>query len=120
MTFASSMQHKIYWGPLKKPLEWSLKTWMAPWSYIASILYHDFYWYPRNSKEAMMRCLDSPWGRLFANWEELAADARGFPDVGRFPAEFERSFFELMKTSGKVLWGSVAQAPEFTATPGKR
>jgi long-chain acyl-CoA synthetase len=26
MTFASRMQHKIYWGPLKKPIEWSLKT----------------------------------------------------------------------------------------------
>src|SRR3990172_8216898 len=28
MTFASSMQHKIYWGGLKKPVEWSLKTWL--------------------------------------------------------------------------------------------
>jgi uncharacterized protein (DUF362 family) len=46
MTFASKMQHMIYWGPLKKPLEWSLKTFLAPWSYIASVLYHDLYWYP--------------------------------------------------------------------------
>ena len=30
MTFASAMQHQIYWGPLKKPIEWSLKTWLAP------------------------------------------------------------------------------------------
>ena len=34
MTFASRMQHKIYWGPLKRPLEWSLKTVLAPWSYL--------------------------------------------------------------------------------------
>src|ERR1051325_898548 len=27
MTFASRMQHKIYWGKLKTALEWSLKTW---------------------------------------------------------------------------------------------
>ena len=37
MTFASRMQHKIYWGPLKKPIEWSLKTVLAPWAYIASV-----------------------------------------------------------------------------------
>ena len=46
MTFASSMQHKIYWGPLKRWMEWSLKTWMAPWAYVASVLYHDSFWYP--------------------------------------------------------------------------
>ena len=37
MTFASRMQHKIYWGPLKRPVEWSLKTFLAPWSYLASV-----------------------------------------------------------------------------------
>ena len=41
MTFASRMQHLIYWGPLKKPIEWSLKTVLAPWAYMASVLYHD-------------------------------------------------------------------------------
>ena len=46
MTFASRMQHKIYWGPLKKPIEWSLKTVLAPWAYIASVVYHDSFWYP--------------------------------------------------------------------------
>ena len=37
MTFASRMQHKIYWGPLRKPIEWSLKTVLAPWAYMASV-----------------------------------------------------------------------------------
>ena len=37
MTFASRMQHQIYWGPMKKPIEWSLKTVLAPWAYIASV-----------------------------------------------------------------------------------
>ena len=46
MTFASKMQHKIYWGGLKKPVEWSLKTVLAPWAYLASVLYHDTFWYP--------------------------------------------------------------------------
>ena len=41
MTFASRMQHRIYWGPLKTPIEWSLKTVLAPWAYVASVLYHD-------------------------------------------------------------------------------
>ena len=51
MTFASRMQHQIYWGKLKTWIEWSLKTWMAPWAYIASVLYHDMYWYPKNGSK---------------------------------------------------------------------
>jgi uncharacterized protein (DUF362 family) len=47
MTFASKNQHRIYWGPLKGPIEWSLKTWLAPWAYVASVSYHDMFWYPR-------------------------------------------------------------------------
>lgn len=50
MTFASRMRHKIYWGPLKKPVEWSLKTILAPWACISSVLYHDSFWYPMISK----------------------------------------------------------------------
>ena len=52
MTFASRMQHQIYWGPMKKPIEWSLKTVLAPWAYIASVIYHDSFWYPVNAKRA--------------------------------------------------------------------
>ena len=83
MTFASRMQHKIYWGPMKKPIEWSLKTVLAPWAYIASVVYHDSFWYPMNAKRAMREVLDGPWGRLFRNWESLQADAAGYADVGR-------------------------------------
>ena len=79
MTFASRMQHKIYWGPMKKPIEWSLKTVLAPWAYIASVVYHDSFWYPVNAKRMMREVLDSPWGRLFRNWETLTPDANGFP-----------------------------------------
>ena len=38
---------------LKKPIEWSLKTWLAPWAYIASVLYHDTFWYPLFAKPRM-------------------------------------------------------------------
>ena len=51
MTFAARMQHKIYWGPLKKPIEWSLKTVLAPWAYLASVIYHDSFWYPFVAKK---------------------------------------------------------------------
>src|SRR4026207_1581585 len=68
MTFASQMQHYIYWGPLRKPIEWSLKTVLAPWAYIASVIYHDSIWYPLNAERNINMVLDRPWGRLFENW----------------------------------------------------
>jgi len=84
MTFASRQQHKIYWGPLKKPIEWSLKTWLAPWAYIASVIFHDMYWYPLEGKKRLYKTLKTDWGRLFDNWELLKpdADGLGFPDLG--------------------------------------
>ena len=78
MTFASRMQHQIYWGPLKTPIEWSLKTVLAPWAYIASVLYHDSFWYPLVAKRKMKAVLASDWGRLFRNWEHLSPDHDGF------------------------------------------
>ena len=81
------MQHNIYWGPLRKPIEWSLKTVLAPWAYIASVIYHDSFWYPMQGGDARSeQVLDSPWGRLFENWEQLTPDANGFPHVGEAPA----------------------------------
>jgi uncharacterized protein (DUF362 family) len=115
MTFASSMQHKIYWGPLKKPIEWSLKTVLAPWSYIASVVYHDSYWYPRNADRMMKGVLGSEWGRLFQNWERAApkADANGYPDVGTAPAEISRMGAKAFARSFRVLGTCVLEAPEF-------
>ena len=70
MTFAGRMQHAIYWGRLKRVLEWSLKTWLAPWSYLASILYHDCYWYPLIGRVRAARALQSGWGRLFERYRQ--------------------------------------------------
>jgi uncharacterized protein (DUF362 family) len=112
MTFASSMQHKIYWGPLKKPIEWSLKTFLAPWAYLASVVYHDSFWYPFKAKRAMAKVLESDWGRLFGAWETTQADDRGYPDLTSDPALIERSGFRAFLTSLKVLWLSVKEAPE--------
>jgi len=113
MTFASRMQHKIYWGKLKTALEWSLKTWLAPWAYIASVLYHDSYWYPRHANRQMRAVLASEWGRLFANWEKLTPNADGWPSVG---SESARHISGALRTLGKsigILGTCIKEAPEF-------
>jgi uncharacterized protein (DUF362 family) len=112
MTFASKMQHHIYWGPLKKPVEWSLKTWLAPWAYIASVVYHDLYWYQRNSRKAMGRCLRSDWGRLFQNWGQVKATEEGFPEVGTDRPRFHRNFSAMLLQGLKVLGTCILEAPE--------
>jgi hypothetical protein len=113
MTFASRMQHKIYWGSMKKPIEWSLKTVLAPWAYIASVIYHDSFWYPVHARRMMRDVLDSPWGRLFRNWETAAADGIGYPDVGGTAAEIERTGARALLRSFGILGTSIREAPEF-------
>jgi len=115
MTFASRMQHKIYWGPLKKPIEWSLKTVLAPWAYVASVLYHDSFWYPLKARATVAKVMASSWGRLFANWETLSPSERGFDSVGDKPAELQRSGFGVFKESLRLLWTCLMEAPELTA-----
>jgi hypothetical protein len=116
MHFAGRMQHRIYWGPLKKPLEWTLKTVLAPWSYIASVVYHDSFWYPLKGKQQMDLVLNSEWGRLFRNWEQLTPDDQGFPQI---PAdgvpELARVGAKAFFTSLDVLKTAVKEAPEFAA-----
>ncbi|MFC1461972.1 DUF362 domain-containing protein [Verrucomicrobiota bacterium] len=119
MTFASRMQHKIYWGPLKKPLEWTLKTFLAPWSYVASVLYHDTFWYPTH-QQIVHDLLNSEWGRLFRNWDEKAIppdelETEGWDDVGDAPAELHKDSMKLILKSFKLLGGCIRQAPEFAA-----
>ncbi|MFO0973343.1 MAG: DUF362 domain-containing protein [Phycisphaerae bacterium] len=115
MTFASKMQHKIYWGRLKTLLEWSLKTWLAPWSYVASVLYHDSFWYPLHARGAMQAALASDWGRLFRNWEQVASLATddGYPTVGDGPARLVRTGWRALAKSIGILGTCVREAPEF-------
>ncbi len=119
MTFASRMQHLIYWGPLRKPVEWTLKTVLAPWSYIASVLYHDSYWYPSHQR-IIKEILDNQWGRLFHNWDALAIspddlEAKGWDDVGEAPTDFHPESMKLVAKSLKILGTCVKEAPEFAA-----
>lgn len=113
MTFASRMQHKIYWGPLKKPVEWSLKTFLAPWSYLASVLYHDTFWYPFLARKRMRDVLESDWGRLFRNWERLVSTDDGYDTVGDAAAEIRRTGFNAFRRSLGVLVSCIREAPEF-------
>ena len=119
MTFASKMQHKIYWGPLRKPLEWTLKTVLAPWAYMASVVYHDSFWYPTHQK-IVKDLLGSEWGRLFNNWDEkaIAPDdltTPGWTDVGQAPAKLEKSSLKLFMKSLRILGTCMKEAPEFHA-----
>jgi uncharacterized protein (DUF362 family) len=114
MTFASRNQHRIYWGPLKKPMEWSLKTWLAPWSYVASVAYHDAFWYPRYAKTKMEPVLMSPWGRLFANWGQVPMDpaGRGFPEVGEPHPEMISKGIAHFKEAARLIGMAVKESPE--------
>lgn len=115
LTFAARMQHQIYWGKLKNLIEWSLKTWMAPWSYIASVTYHDLYWYPKNGNRRVHEALKSEWGRLFHNWNKVQPDEKGWPDVGETPAGFVRATGDILFQGVRILGQCVKEAPEFAA-----
>lgn len=67
-TFASRGQKMIYWGPLKPLEKLLLRTFIAPWSYVASIAYHDWYWYPMIGKERVRQALGTKWGKLFSQY----------------------------------------------------
>ena len=103
MTFASRMQHQIYWGPLRKPVEWSLKTVLAPWAYVASVLYHDTFWYPTKGRPVMREVLGSDWGRLFQAWEQTTPDAHGYPVADGPGAGVRLTGLRAMATSFGIL-----------------
>jgi len=67
-TFASRGQKMIYWGPLKAVEHLLLRTRIAFWSYYASRLYHDLYWYRCTGKKRVKAALQTDWGRLFQSY----------------------------------------------------
>lgn len=118
MTFASKMQHKIYWGPLKGLIEWSLKTILAPWAYIASVVYHDWYWFPAHNKR-VVEIFKSAWGRLFYHWEKLTIDpddlnAKGWDKIDEAPLKLHRTTKHQMRKAVKILGTCIKEAPEFS------
>ena len=67
-TFASRGQKAIYWGPLKPLEKLLLRTVITPWSYAASRLYHDVYWYNLIGKKRVRQALGTKWGKLFLEY----------------------------------------------------
>ncbi len=112
MTFAAKMQHKIYWGRLKTAIEWSLKTILAPWAYLASVVYHDSYWYPFMARGKMRDALRSPWGRLFNSWGQVQRTERGFTGIPDEAPTLKRTGMRSFATSLGILWTCLWEAPE--------
>ena len=67
-TFASKGQKMIYWGSLKWLEHLLLRTFIVPWSYVASILYHDVFWYNFIGKKRVNKSLQTAWGELFKKY----------------------------------------------------
>lgn len=68
-TFASRGQKAIYHGFLKPFENILLRSPIVPWSYIASRLYHDFYWYRFIGKKRVKEMLKTEWGKLFEEYK---------------------------------------------------
>ncbi len=67
-TFASRGQKAIYHGPLKPFEHLLLRTPLVPWSYLASNLYHNVYWYPFVGRKRVESALETKWGQLFKSY----------------------------------------------------
>jgi len=67
-TFASRGQKTIYWGALKPLEKILLRTFITPWSYLASIAYHDWYWYPFIGRKRVKEIINSDWGKLWQKY----------------------------------------------------
>jgi uncharacterized protein (DUF362 family) len=67
-TFASKGQKAIYHGWLKGFEGLLLRTPLVPWSYMASNIYHNWYWYPFVGRKRVEAALDTKWGQLFKSY----------------------------------------------------
>ena len=67
-TFASWGQKQIYWGPLKPLENLLLRTPIVPWSYAASNVYYNLFWYPLIGYRRVRQAYGTEWGRLFKSY----------------------------------------------------
>ncbi len=67
-TIASYGQKLIYWGPLKPLEKFLLRTVLTPWSYAASVIFHDWIWHPFIGKHRTQKIMKSSWGKLFMRY----------------------------------------------------
>ncbi len=74
-TFASRGQKCIYHGWLHPFEKLLLRTPIVPWSYLASRVYHDVYWYRVKGKRQVAKIMETEWGRLFEEYAQEPATA---------------------------------------------
>ena len=67
-TFASRGQKLIYWGPLKPLENILLRSPIAPWSFVASNLYHNAYWMRFIGRRRVQQAMETGWGSLFRQY----------------------------------------------------
>ena len=67
-TLASRGQKAIYWGKFKPFEHLLLRTPIVPWSYLASRIFHDFFWYQVFGKTIVKKFLRTGWGKLFQKY----------------------------------------------------
>ncbi|MGQ9800142.1 MAG: DUF362 domain-containing protein [Candidatus Saccharicenans sp.] len=67
-TLASKGQKLIYWGPLKPLEKILLRSFITPWSYLASVIFHDYLWHPFIGRKRTKQILKTGWGKLFQKY----------------------------------------------------
>jgi uncharacterized protein (DUF362 family) len=63
-TFASWGQKQIYHGFLHPFEHFLLRTPLVPWSFAASNIYHNWYWYPFIGRKRATAALETEWGKF--------------------------------------------------------
>lgn len=67
-TFASRGQKAIYHGHLKRFERILLRSSLVPWSFVASRLYHDLFWYNLIGRKRVKEIMKTDWGELFRKY----------------------------------------------------
>jgi len=110
-------------GTFEKAGGMDIKNNPGPWSYIASVVIMICtgirkLWQGRG-------ILNSDWGRLFANWEQLQLPADdlsvpGWEHVGDKPLKLDKETSKMIRKAFRVLGTAIREAPEFSAKKSKK
>ena len=68
-TLASRGQKLIYHGPLKPIEKILLRSFIAPWAFLASNIYHNKFWLPFIGKKRIKKAMKTSWGKLFKSYK---------------------------------------------------
>lgn len=79
-TFASWGQYQIYHGALHPFEHLLLRTPLVPWSFAASNIYHNWYWFPFVGQSRAKAALRTNWGKLLR--EQYSPDRPINPGYG--------------------------------------